>query len=145
MPFSVHKCYVAIGHRELGNRCHAGLLYCYSLLFYLIVLASLEDEHILRLSKRITDGNELEELGITVLGLLEFEIRSAKYNKKKDGIQATAYELLSMWRKQQHSRQEAYMNLHAALKRAQMNELASNLRIWVEGPGVIPQIMNESK
>ena len=37
MLFSVHKCYVVIGRhdviRELGNRCHAGLLYFGFVLF----------------------------------------------------------------------------------------------------------------
>ena len=98
----------------------------------------------MELSKRITDGNELTEFGIKVLTFKEDTIKAAMYDHS-DSIQAATRELLSKWLKQQPSRQEAYMNLLEGLKRAQMKELASNLRIWVEGTGVISQIMNESK
>ena len=63
----------------------------------------------------------------------------------RDSIQAATHKLLSKWLSEQQSRQEAYMVLQAGLKRAQMNQLASNLRIWVEGTGVLPQMMDESK
>ena len=105
---------------------------------------SLQNEHILELSKRITDGNELTEFGIKVLMFKEDTIKAAIYDHS-DSIEAATHELLSKWLKQQPSRPEAYMNLLEGLKRAQMNQLASNLRIWVEGPGVISQITNESK
>ena len=84
------------------------------------------------------------EFGIKVLMFEEDTIKAAMYNHS-DSIQAATHELLSKWLKQQPSRQEAYMNLLEGLKRAQMNQLASNLRIWVEGPGVISQITNKSK
>ena len=110
----------------------------------LFVSDSLQDEHVLDLSKRITSAEELMDFGIKGLGLPDIKIKTAKYDHS-DSIQAATYELLSTWLKKQTDRQEAYMNLLAGLKRAQMNQLAANLRTWVEGSGVILQILEESK
>ena len=84
------------------------------------------------------------ELGIKVLKLPQDTIKAAMFDHK-DSMQAATHALLSKWRKQQSSGQKAYMNLQTGLKRAEMNQLASNLRIWVEGSGVISEIMDESK
>ena len=110
----------------------------------LFVSDSLQDVHILDLSKRITSAEELMDFGIKGLGLPDFKIKTAMYDHS-DSIQAATYELLSMWLKKQTDRQEAYKNLRAGLKRAEMNQLASNLRIWVEGSGVISQMIDDSK
>ena len=82
------------------------------------------------------------ELGIKVLKFPADTIKAAMFDHK-DSIQTATHALLSKWLKEQLSRQEAYLSLLEGLKNAQINQLASNLRIWVEGPGVIPQIMDE--
>ena len=84
------------------------------------------------------------EFGIKVLTFKEDTIKAAMYDHS-DSIQAATHEVLSKWLKKQPTRQEAYMNLLEGLKRAQMNQLASTLRRWVGGRGVISQITNESK
>ena len=105
------------------------------------LLASLGDEHVLELSKRITSGEELVELGINGLGIPEFKIKAVMYDHS-DSIQAATHDLLSTWLKQQTDTQEAYMNLCASLRRCQMNQLAIQLTKWVEGTDVAPQITN---
>ena len=84
------------------------------------------------------------DFGIKCLSLPDFKVKTAMYDHS-DSIQAATHELLFTWLKKQTDRQEAYKNLLAGLKRAEMNQLASNLRIWVEGSGVISQILEESK
>ena len=105
---------------------------------------SLQDEHILELSKRIPDGNELMEFGIKVLMFKEDTIKAAMFDHR-DSIQAATHKLLSKWLNQQPNRREAYMNLRVGLNRAQMNQLASNLRVYVEGTDIIPQLIDERK
>ena len=110
----------------------------------LFISDSLQDEHVLDLSKRITDGNELMEFGIKVLTFKEDTIKAAMYDYS-DSIQAATHKLLSKWLKQQPTRQQAYINLQTGLKRAQMNQLAAQLRKWVEGIDEQPQISGERK
>ena len=93
---------------------------------------SLLDEHILELSKRITDGNELMEFGVIVLKLPDFKIKSALYDHN-NSIQEVTHELLSTWMKGQTSRQEAYTNLYSDLRKGEMKQLAGLLKQWVEG------------
>ena len=95
-----------------------------------VLLDSLQDAHILKLSKRITSREELHDFGVNVLHLPEFWIREAIYDHRHS-IQAATYELLSTWLKQQISRQEAYFNLLTEMKKCQMNVLAGKLIKWV--------------
>ena len=97
-----------------------------------IIADSLLDEHILELSKRIPSGDELVDLGTTVLHLPVFKINATLYDHN-DSIQAATLELLSTWVKRQTNRKEAYTNLYSALREAQMGELAGLLKKWVEG------------
>ena len=92
----------------------------------------LTDEHILELSKRITDSEELMDLGIRVLKLPESKLRAELYNQH-NWIQGATLAALSTWLKHQNTRQEAYRNLCDALTKAEMNHLASELRTWVGG------------
>ena len=92
----------------------------------------LTDEHILELSKRITDGGELMDLGIKVLKLLESKLRAELFNQR-NWIQGATHAVLSTWLKPKNTRQEAFRNLCAALTNAEMNHLAAELRIWVGG------------
>ena len=112
--------------------------------FVLFISGSLLDEHVLELSKRIPDGNELMEFGIKVLMFKEDTIKAAMYDHS-NSIHAATRELLSKWLKQQPTRQEAYINLQTGLKRAQMNQLAAQLRKWVEGIDDPSQVSGERK
>ena len=110
----------------------------------LCIVDSLQDEHILELSKRIPNDDELMELGIKVLAFPKDTIKQTRHDHR-DSIQAATHKLLSKWLSQQQSRQQAYIHLQSGLKRAKMNQLASNLRVWVEGMDVISQMIGESK
>ena len=72
------------------------------------------------------------ELGIKVLELPDFMMKTALYDNR-DKMQPATHEILSRWLKAQNSRQEAYINLHAGLKKCEMKELAVKLTQWVEG------------
>ena len=98
---------------------------------------SLEDVHLLDLSKRITTGEELTDLGIKVLKLPDFRIRAALYDHKKS-IQAATQDVIHSWLLQQSNRQEAYTALHTGLKEAKMHQLAGELQLWVKGTVVKP-------
>ena len=77
------------------------------------------------------------------LGVKLYDINAAL--KDKDGIQDAALKVLSMWVKRQSSSQEAYLNLLIALKSAEMNELASYLKMWVTGIDDPSQITEERR
>ena len=100
----------------------------------LFVSDSLQDEHVLDLSKRITNGEELMDFGIKCLGLPDFKIKTAMYDHS-DSIQAATYELLSTWMKKQTDRQEAYKNLQCRTKEGQ-DEPTCQL-IWEHGLRVL--------
>ena len=99
---------------------------------FLCDTGSLEDVHILDLSKRITTGDELKEFGIKVLKLPGFKIKSALYDHS-NSIQAAAYDVISSWVQLQSSRQEAYTTLREGLKEAKMHQLATEVQQWIEG------------
>ena len=54
---------------------------------FAFVADSLEDVHVLELSKRITTGDELKHLGVKVLKLPEIKIKAALYDHS-NSIQA---------------------------------------------------------
>ena len=109
--------------------------YCTSTHYFCSVSGSLTDAHILDLSQRITSESELMELGIKVLGLPDFLIKTALYDNREK-MQPATHEILSRWLKAQNSRQEAYVNLQAGLRKCGMKELAVKLTQWVEGTAV---------
>ena len=100
--------------------------------FVFVLVVTLEDSHILNLSQQITTEQELRDLGTNALDVPEHIIDTALYNHRAS-IQEAAYVALSTWLKQYQSRQKAYINLQAGLKRAQMNQLAALLRKWSGG------------
>ena len=59
----------------------------------LFVSDSLQDEHLLELSKRITNDDELMNFGIKVLSLSKDTIKAAMFDHR-DSIQAATRELL---------------------------------------------------
>ena len=71
------------------------------------------------------------QLGVKVLELPDFVVKSAVYNCKR--IQSAAHEVLSTWLKQQTNRHEAYTNLITSLQESEMNQLAAQLQTWAEG------------
>ena len=129
--------------QKLKQNCTLNLYVVYKTTVFFIS-DSLQDEHILELSKRITNDDELTEFGIKVLMFEEDTIKATMFDHS-GSIQAATHKLLSTWRKQQPSSQKAYMVLQAGLKRAKMNQLASNLRVWVEEPEERSQVTDESK
>ena len=71
------------------------------------------------------------DLGIKVLELPDFKIRSALYDHR-DSILAATLDVISSWVQQQTNRKEAYKALHTGLKEAKMHQLAGELQLWVE-------------
>ena len=69
-------------------------------------------------------------LGMDGLGLRQRVIDAALYNKKD--IQSATREDLSTWFKGQNNRREAFLNLHAGLRKCEMNHLAFDLKQWVD-------------
>ena len=91
------------------------------------------DSHILHLSHRITNEQELRDLG-TKGFKLEKSIIDNALSDHRTSIQGAANAVLHRWVNMQiRGRQEAYVNLLAALAKCQMNQLAAYLRKLVEG------------
>ena len=100
--------------------------------FFVLVSVCLTDDHILELSKRISTKEQLMDFGIKVLKHRKDAItRALSDNQEK--LQPATHELLSGWREKQSSQQKAYVTLHAGLKKCEMNQLAAELKRWVEG------------
>ena len=110
------------------------------------IAGTLEDSYLLDLSQRITNGDELEELGIKTLKLPEFIIKSALYNHSRS-IQSAAHNVLSTWLKQQQGdRQMAYTTLHTELLECDaFRSMAAELEQWVMGTVKETQISPECK
>ena len=109
----------------------------------LFTSGSLEDVHILELSKRITNEPDLMELGIKVLELPDYVVKTALYNKKE--IQLATHEVISDWSKQQANRFEAYTALKQVLEKSKFMSLAGELQQWVEGTVQHLDISDQSK
>ena len=95
------------------------------------IAGSIQDEHIVDLSRRITNSQELTDLGIKALKLPQYIVKAAMYNNGT--ISEAACDVLSTWLERQASRQQAFTDLHSALQRAEMEQLAAQLKQWVEG------------
>ena len=116
----------------------------YNGFLFTCIVDALEDLHVLNISQRVTSEQELRNLGTKALKVPEYIIDTALYNHRTS-IQDAAHDVLSTWRKQYQSSQEAYLDLLAALKRAKMNQLATQLRMWVQGTEDVSQISDESQ
>ena len=103
----------------------------YKQLHFFVV--TLEDSHILKLSKHITSEQDLRELGTNALGVREHTIDTALTKYRNSSINDAAYNILSTWRKQYESSEKAFIDLQAGLRRAEKNELAALLRKWAGG------------
>ena len=82
----------------------------------------------LKMSKWVTEEDELMDLGIRVLKLPENEIRAIQYDSRNNSIQMAARKVLSKWRTQQPSKQEAYSTLYMGLGRCEKNQWAAKLK-----------------
>ena len=126
-------------HKSNPNYC----LECKTDRLTLISSGSLEDVHILELSKRITNEPDLMELGVKVLQLPDFIVKTALYNKKE--IQSATHEVISDWSKQQTNTFGAYTALKEALEKSKFTSLAGVLQQWVEGTVQHLDISGQSK
>ena len=106
------------------------------------IVGVLEDSHILELSTRISSTQDLLNVGIYGLNLPRHTIQSAVYNHK-DSIQEAAYTVLTTWANQQETKAEAYLNIITAFKKCKMNQLATELRQWVDGEAFTEQLSKE--
>ena len=88
----------------------------------------LTDEHIVRLSERISSEGEVRNLGLKVLKLSQPDIQSALTNNPKD-IQSAAYEVLQKWFRQKESGQQTLSSLVESLRENEMNSLVTELPI----------------
>ena len=86
----------------------------------------LTDANVVQLSERIADKNELLRLGEVVLKLPDHRIRSALTNNPRS-IQSAAYDVLSIWVRQQTNRKTAYSELQNSLINNEMSYLAKEL------------------
>ena len=86
----------------------------------------LTDANVVQLCERIADKNELLRLGEVVLKLPDHRIRSALTNNP-GSIQSAAYDVLSIWVRQQRNRKTAYSELQNSLINNEMSYLAKEL------------------
>ena len=91
----------------------------------------LTDEHLLRLSQRLTNYGNLRCLAYTGLKVKHHQIESAITNNPND-VQSAACGILQIWMKQYESREEAFNHLYLALTASQLNMLAQELMEWGE-------------
>ena len=81
--------------------------------------------------KRVTNKDELRDLGLKVLKVPAYKVDSALYNENE--IQNAAYELLQIWYSDQRNEGEAYRNLYNQLVKNGRELLAGELKQWVQG------------
>ena len=89
----------------------------------------LSDVHLVELSGLITTPTELTRLGVEGLKLPESKVQSA-ITHNPGSIRRAAYFVLSTWHKMYKDPVEAFNDLVAALKKCDMNQLASQLQAW---------------
>ena len=77
------------------------------------------------------------------LKLPDYIVKTALYNHRTS-INEAAYYGLSTWMKQQENREVAYTRILAGLKRCGMDQLAAQLKLWVEGSSLEEQIVKKS-
>ena len=111
-----------------------------SVTFVAEIQGTLTDALIVELSDRISAEEKLKKLCMTVLKLPRHKFESALSNNPRS-IQSAAYDVLSLWEKQQNNRQEAYTAMQAALGGSEMEDLAECLSKWMEN---LPKHLNIS-
>ena len=96
--------------------------------------AYLTDDHINRLSQRLTDSGQLRSLAYSGFRLEHHQIEPIMHNRSND-IQSAAHEVIHTWLKQQKNRDEAFIKMLAALQECKMEMLATNLKQWANQMG----------
>ena len=91
----------------------------------------LTDEHLVRLSQRLTNYGNLRSLAYRGLKLEHEEIETSIMNNHND-VQSAAYDILQTWMKQQETRENAFSEMYAALQESQLQMLAEELLQWEE-------------
>ena len=74
------------------------------------------------------------------LKLPDYIVKTALYNHRTS-VNEAAYDLLSTWMKQHENREVAYTRILVGLERCGMDELAAQLKLWVEGSSVEEQTL----
>lgn len=101
------------------------------------------DKHLFDLSEWISEETELVELGLR-LEVPRRKINSCVNNNSND-IQLATENVLQYWLKGQENRCEAYENLQMALRECKRNDMADELRKWVEERSTEPGSLNPSR
>ena len=84
------------------------------------------------ISERITSASDLVDLGTLILGVSDPIIDSAMHNHVND-IHSASRKVLTFWLRQQTNRETAYTVLYESLRRNEWNQMAIELKQWVEG------------
>ena len=94
----------------------------------------LTDEHIVKISQRLTNYGNLRSLAYRGLKLEHQEIETSITNNPND-VQSAAHDILQTWSKQKETREEAFGDIYAALQESQLEMLAEELLQWEENRG----------
>ena len=80
-----------------------------------------------KVSKWVTGTEKLKDLGLNVLKFENNVIQTALTNHRPN-ITNAAHDVLSKWRDQYYTQEEAYHSLYKGLKERKMNQWATQLR-----------------
>ena len=98
----------------------------------------------MKIADRITSEDDLENVGVTALKIPYHKIKSALTNHSKD-IQSATHDVLFTWVKSQSDRAEAFGELCTALRKCEMNLLASELKTWASTEDTPTTLSKERK
>ena len=106
-------------------------------------VGSLADHHVLSLAQRITNKQQLQELGLKVLKLEQHVIDAALYNEQQ--IQDAAHSVLKTWRDTHEHSQDAYRALYTGLAKNGWRNMANELKEWATAKTRFTPHYDESK
>ena len=92
----------------------------------------LEDEHVLELSKRIANETDLNEFGVKVLQMPQYDIDAALTNHPRE-IQMAAHDILKKWVIALDKREIAYNTLIKNLQQSDLRNWTNKLKDIVHG------------
>ena len=104
---------------------------------------TLTDALIVELSERVSTEKELRKLGVQVLKLPDYPVKTALTNNPRC-IQSAAYDVLNLWSKQYRRRQDAYADLKTSLGMSRMDGLIDAFTQWVEFSETRPLLTSKS-
>ena len=100
--------------------------HCRNVILSMFVTGTLRSAHLLEVAQRITNEEELVDLGLKALKLPDYKLDAASTNAPD--IQQAAYKILQTWAKRFESGKEAHKILLKSLKHCGMNKLATLLK-----------------